>query len=92
MVTTLKVSDKYSAISGIQAEEFRDELTAIQEDFDDDLLIDLAGIDNLSSIGISAILLMHSYLQKHGRKLSVTNINEKNYQIFEMLNMTDILG
>lgn len=92
MVETFKVCEKYPDITGDNAENFRDELIAIISTVDDDLLIDLSGIGQISSIGISTLFTIYNEQKEHGRKLTVIHACEKNMKLFEMMNMTKIMG
>ena len=91
MPNVIKVKEEYPDVANHDAEKFRDYLIEMEERVNNDLTIDLNGVDQLNSLVVSAIIYCYNNMSKNGKKLSVINAGHKNVKIFEMLNVHDVM-
>lgn len=68
------------------SELLKDALTGVE-----DLLIDLKGVDYISSAGLRVILLAQKMMNNQG-SLTVANVNSDIMETFELTGFTDILN
>lgn len=68
------------------SELLKDALTGVE-----DLLIDLKGVDYISSAGLRVILLAQKMMNNQG-SLTVANVNNDIMETFELTGFTDILN
>ncbi len=92
MPSIIRVKEKYPDITNHDAEKFRADLFEMEERINNDLTIDLNGVEQLNSIVVSAIIYCYNNMLKTGKKLSVINAGHKNIKIFEMLNVHDVMS
>ena len=56
-----------------------------------DLILDFAGVDYISSAGLRVLLFAQKGMSDHG-KLTVTNVNDEVMEVFELTCFTDIIN
>ncbi len=71
------------------APELEAEISDVLDEVDE-LVMDLKGLDYLSSAGLRVLLAAQKRMNTHG-KMKVTNVNETIMEIFEVTGFTDIL-
>ncbi len=71
------------------APELEAEISDVLDEVDE-LVMDLKGLDYLSSAGLRVLLAAQKRMNTHG-KMKVINVNETIMEIFEVTGFTDIL-
>jgi anti-sigma B factor antagonist len=69
------------------ANEFRAELNSQIQESPTELVIDLAGVEMVDSVGIGVIIATHNSLDQKGGKLKVVNIAEDIYGLFSTMRL-----
>ncbi len=69
------------------ANEFRAELNSQIQESPTELVIDLAGVEMVDSVGIGIIIATHNSLDQKGGKLKVINIAEDIYGLFSTMRL-----
>ncbi len=69
------------------ANEFRAELNTQIQEAPNELVIDLAGVEMVDSVGIGIIIATHNSLDQKGGKLKVINIAEDIYGLFSTMRL-----
>lgn len=69
------------------ANEFRAELNAQIQESPSELVIDLAGVEMVDSVGIGVIIATHNSLDQKGGKLKVINIADDIYGLFSTMRL-----
>ncbi|OGQ92689.1 MAG: anti-anti-sigma factor [Deltaproteobacteria bacterium RIFOXYC2_FULL_48_10] len=69
------------------AEGFRNELLSVINDSSAELVIDLAGVEMVDSVGIGVIIAAHNTLNQSGRKLKVINVTKDVYGLFTTMRL-----
>jgi anti-anti-sigma factor len=69
------------------AEGFRNELLSVINDSSSELVIDLAGVEMVDSVGIGVIIAAHNTLNQSGRKLKVINVTKDVYGLFTTMRL-----
>ena len=69
------------------ANEFRAELNAQIQESPQELVIDLAGVEMVDSVGIGVIIATHNSLDQKGGKLKVINIADDIYGLFSTMRL-----
>lgn len=69
------------------ANEFRAELNSQIQESPAELVIDLAGVEMVDSVGIGVIIATHNSLDQKGGKLKVINIAEDIYGLFSTMRL-----
>ena len=64
------------------AEEFKAELLSVINGSSAEVVIDLAGVEMVDSVGIGVIIAAHNTLNQSDRKLKVTNVTKDVYGLF----------
>ena len=92
MVEIIKIKEDYPEVLEYEAGKLRDDLVELEESVQEEIVLDLSGVDMLCSIAVSAIIQTYNNRKKHGKMLSVINASAKNKKLFEMLNVTEIVN
>ena len=69
------------------AEEFKSELLSIINDSSNEVVIDLAGVEMVDSVGIGVIIAAHNTLNQSDRKLKVINVSKDVYGLFTTMRL-----
>ncbi len=69
------------------ANEFRAELNSQIQEAPSELVIDLAGVEMVDSVGIGIIIATHNSLDQKGGKLKVVNIADDIYGLFSTMRL-----
>jgi anti-anti-sigma factor len=69
------------------ANEFRAELNSQIQESPKELVIDLAGVEMVDSVGIGVIIATHNSLDQKGGKLRVINIADDIYGLFSTMRL-----
>ena len=69
------------------AQEFRNEVRSLVEEGTKELVIDLAGVEMIDSVGIGVLIASHNSLAKVGGKLKVTNVSKEVYGLFKTMRL-----
>ena len=69
------------------ANEFRAELNSQIQEAPTELVIDLAGVEMVDSVGIGIIIATHNSLDQKGGKLKVVNIADDIYGLFSTMRL-----
>ena len=69
------------------AEDFKNELLSIITESEGKIVIDLAGVDMVDSIGIGVIIAAHNTLNQAARKLKVVNVSKDIYGLFSTMRL-----
>ena len=69
------------------AQGFRNELRSLVEKGLKELVIDLAGVEMIDSIGLGVFIATHNSLSKTGGKLIVTNVPKDIYNLFRTMRL-----
>ncbi len=70
------------------AKEFREELLALIENETRDLVIDMAEVEKVDSIGVGVFIATQNGLSKIKGKLTVTNASQNVYSLFKTMRLT----
>ncbi len=69
------------------ANEFRSELHALVQESPQELVIDLAGVEMVDSVGIGVLIATHNSLSKAGCKLKVLNVSDEIFRLFNTMRL-----
>ncbi|ACN13552.1 predicted anti-sigma factor antagonist RsbV (Anti-anti-sigma-B factor) [Desulforapulum autotrophicum HRM2] len=69
------------------AEDFKRELFSAINDNPGDLVIDLAGVEMVDSVGIGVIIATHNTLEQAGRTLKVINVSKDVFGLFSTMRL-----
>ena len=69
------------------AEEFKSELLSVINDSSNEVVIDLAGVEMVDSVGIGVIIAAHNTLNQSDRKLKVINVSKDVYGLFTTMRL-----
>ena len=69
------------------AETFKAELVSAINASAGELIIDLAGVEMVDSVGIGVIISAHNTLHQSGRKLEVINVTTDVYSLFATMRL-----
>jgi anti-sigma B factor antagonist len=69
------------------AETFKGELLSAINSSRGELIIDLAGVEMVDSVGIGVIISAHNTLHQSGRKLEVINVTKDVYSLFTTMRL-----
>jgi anti-anti-sigma factor len=69
------------------AEDFKNELLSLIKDSSSEVVIDLAGVEMVDSVGIGVIIAAHNTLSQAGRKLKVINVTKDVYGLFTTMRL-----
>lgn len=69
------------------AEEFRNELRSIVEEDPKELVIDLAGVEMVDSVGIGVLIATHNSVSKSDGKVIMTNVSKNIYGLFKTMRL-----
>ncbi len=69
------------------AEEFKNELLSTINAHSGKLIIDLAGIEMVDSVGIGVIIATHNTLNRKNRELSVINVSKDIFSLFSTMRL-----
>ena len=89
--TTLYVTVEGS-LGTADAPEFQDKLDSELTEDIKELVIDMAGLEYLSSSGLRTLLLATRTVEKQGGEMKVTNVNDEVQYIFKVTGFHDILN
>lgn len=67
--------------------EFRQELLSLVEEGTKDLVIDMAGVEMIDSLGIGLLIASHNSLIGAGGKLTVTNTSKEVYSLLKTMRL-----
>ncbi len=68
-------------------EGFKNELLSVINDSSGEVVIDLAGVEMVDSVGIGVIIATHNTLNQTGRKLKVINVSKDVYGLFTTMRL-----
>ncbi|MDY7033389.1 MAG: STAS domain-containing protein [Thermodesulfobacteriota bacterium] len=86
--TTVKPGDK---IVASMAQEFRKELLSLIEEGNKGLVVDMADVMMIDSIGIGILVATHNSLSKNGGGLTVMNVSQDIYRLFKTMRLDQYL-
>ncbi len=69
------------------AEDFKNELLSAIDDCEEKLVIDLAGVEMVDSLGIGVIIAAHNTLTQAGKQLKVINVSKDIYGLFSTMRL-----
>lgn len=69
------------------AEEFRNELKSLVEEGPKELVIDLAGVEMVDSVGIGVLIATHNSMRKSDGKFIVINVSKNIYGLFKTMRL-----
>ena len=86
------VAEVGGRIDGVTAREFEDAMkSAISEEEDDAVIMDLEGVSYVSSAGLRAILLIAKDLGKRDAKFALCSLAEPIGEVFDMAGFDKII-
>ncbi len=68
-------------------DEFRKKLLILIDKGNNDLGIDLTGVEMIDSVGLGVLIATHNSLRKTGGKLTVTNVSKDIYGLFKTMRL-----
>ena len=75
------IKPRHNLVASI-ANSFRSELHSLIQDSPEELIIDLAGVEIVDSVGIGIIIATHNSLNKINGKLKIVNVSKSTYDLF----------
>ncbi len=69
------------------AEDFKNELLSAINDCEEKLVIDLAGVEMVDSLGIGVIIAAHNTLTQQGKQLKVINVSKDIFGLFSTMRL-----
>ncbi|MBF0232730.1 MAG: STAS domain-containing protein [Desulfamplus sp.] len=69
------------------AEDFKKELLSAIHTHDGNLVIDLAGVDMVDSVGLGVIIAAHNTLIQKGNTLEIINVSNDIYGLFSTMRL-----
>lgn len=67
--------------------DFRRELKALLENHDLDVMVDFTLVEMIDSTGIGTLIAAQNRLKKKGRKLTVGNVSDDIFNMFEIMRL-----
>ena len=71
-------------VHGFEAEEFHESLWEVTDGPDKFTILDLEGLDYISSVGLRSILMVAKKLQERGAKFAVCSLSRRTKSLFKM--------
>jgi len=68
-------------------DELRKKLLILIDKGNNDLGIDLTGVEMIDSVGLGVLIATHNSLSRNGGKLTVTNVSEDIYGLFKTMRL-----
>jgi len=75
------------SIVASMAEDFKKELLSAIHTYDGNLVIDLAGVDMVDSVGLGVIIAAHNTLTQKGSTLEIINVSNDIYGLFSTMRL-----
>ena len=69
------------------AEDFKSELLSAIDGCEDKLVVDLAGVEMVDSVGLGVIIAAHNTLSQKGKKLKVINVSKDIFGLFNTMRL-----
>ncbi|MFO7750278.1 MAG: STAS domain-containing protein [Desulfobacteraceae bacterium] len=69
------------------AEDFKNELLTAINTYEGEVVIDLAGVEMVDSVGIGVIIAAHNTLNQAGRSLKVINVVKDVFGLFSTMRL-----
>ncbi len=76
-----------TSIVASMAENFKKEIVSILDQYSGDLIIDLAGVGMVDSVGLGVIIATHNTLTQKNRTLKVINVSNDIYGLFSTMRL-----
>ncbi len=86
-VATVAINGRLDAVSAVDAEK---EFSSLLEEGKDKMLIDLAGLDYISSAGLRVLLVVAKRIQQTGGKVALSNLADNVKEVFEISGFSSI--
>ena len=86
--TTVKPGEK---IVASMAQELRKELLSLIKEGNTGLVVDMADVMMIDSIGVGILVATHNSLSENGGKLTVTNVSQDIYRLFKTMRLDQYL-
>lgn len=90
-VKIFAVGERYTDISGPLRDEFVTELIRLRDASTDDIVIDFARVEAISSIALAAVGRLHTWMDERNRKLVLRGLSPRLRQLFEITGLGDVL-
>ncbi|MEA1967938.1 MAG: STAS domain-containing protein [Thermodesulfobacteriota bacterium] len=69
------------------AEDFKNELLSAIDEYEGKIVIDLAGVEMVDSVGIGVVIAAHNTLSQAGRTLKVINVVKDVFGLFSTMRL-----
>ncbi len=69
------------------AETFKSQILSAIDSSQNEVVIDLIGVEMVDSVGIGVIIAAHNTLSQAGRKLQVVNVTQDIYNLFTTMRL-----
>lgn len=92
MSEVIQEGDSTTIIPGMNivasmAEDFKKELLSAIHTYGGNLVIDLAGVDMVDSVGLGVIIAAHNTLTQKGSTLEIINVSNDIYGLFSTMRL-----
>lgn len=71
-------------IDGRNADQFLEEVSALVDNGEDRIIIDCSGLDAVSSLGLSALLRIHSRMRQRGGHVRIAGVRGPVAQVLQL--------
>lgn len=88
---TIHVGSIGTAISGPLRDEFISLLLTVRESTAEDVILDFQGVSSLSSISLASVGKLHTWMEEHGRRLYIVNLEDHVSELFVITGLSTIL-
>lgn len=92
MKIELAIGRDFPDITGSNADEFAKELLKIEEADYDEVVLDFADTNAISSMAMGSLFATYQKLASQNRKLKIVNPNENIQRLLRLVNMHDLLS
>lgn len=91
MKITMNIGKQFPDITGEMTDQFATELLKIEDSDYDEVTLDMAGTQSISSMAMGSLFATHQKMSEEGRKLIVINASDKIQRLLRMVNMAHLI-
>ncbi len=87
----LAVGEKYQSITGNSAQEFINDLLALEKSPYDEIVLDFKDTDSISSMAMGSLYSTYQTLTSQNRSIKIVNPSSNVSRLFKLINMGEII-
>lgn len=90
MEIVMNVGEKFPQLTGPSSDEFAKELLRLEDSDFEHIILDMNGVDCISSMAMGSIFAMYQKLNEQGRKMVIQNASDQVSRLLRMVNMSHL--